>query len=162
LFADLGNEKQVTAQLSERNQFLAKKVEVGSLLPISNLDVDAVKTGVFGKEVTAKRAKATEGLRISFETGENKVLDPGTVSVYVRIINPKGETIAVAEQGSGIIQVVDNAEPVQFTRKADIDYSQTNKRVMLYWNEHINEPGVYKVELYQNGYVIGQSQIKLS
>jgi hypothetical protein len=152
LFADLGNEKQVTAQLSERNQFLAKKVEVGSLLPISNLDVDAVKTGVFGKEVTAKRAKATEGLRISFET----------VSVYVRIINPKGETIAVAEQGSGIIQVVDNAEPVQFTRKADIDYSQTNKRVMLYWNEHINEPGVYKVELYQNGYVIGQSQIKLS
>jgi len=162
LFADLSSEKQTTTQLSEQNKYLSKKVEVGSLLPIANLDVDAVKTGLFGKEVTAKRAKTVEGLRISFETGENKVLDPGTVSVFVRIINPKGETIAIEEKGSGIMQPANTTEPVQFTRRADIDYSQSNKKVEFYWNEHVNEPGVYKVELYQNGYIIGSSQVKLS
>jgi regulatory protein YycI of two-component signal transduction system YycFG len=162
LFADLGNEKQLTSQLSEQNKYLAKKVDVGSLLPIANLDVDAVKTGIFGREVNAKRAKVAEGLRISFETGDNKVLDPGTVSVYVRIINPKGETISVAENGSGLIQLADKNEPIPFTRRADINWTQENKRVLLYWNQHISEPGLYKVELYQNGYVIGQSEVKLS
>jgi hypothetical protein len=162
MFADLGNEKQLTSQLSEQNKMLNKKVDVGSLLPIADLDVEAVRTGLFGKEVNARRAKVAEGLRISFETGENKVLDPGKVSVYVRIINPKGETISVAENGSGLLQLADKPDPVQFTRRADIDWTQTNKKVMLYWNQHINEPGLYKVELYQNGYVIGQSQVKLS
>lgn len=162
LFADLSSEKQVTTQLTEQNKYLAGKVEVGSLLPIANLDIDAVKTGLFGKEVTAKRAKAADGLRISFETGENKVLDPGKVSVYVRIINPKGETIAISEKGSGIIQPVNQTEPVQFTQRADIEYNQTNKSVQLYWNDNVNQPGIYKVELYQNGYVIGSGQVKLS
>jgi hypothetical protein len=40
-------------------------------------------------------------LKISFATGENKVLEPGNLALYLRIINPKGETITAADQGSG-------------------------------------------------------------
>jgi len=117
---------------------------------------------VFGREVTAKKAKAAEGLRISFETGENKILDPGTLSLYVRIINPKGETISVADAGSSLINTANGAEPVMITRQADIDWTQTNKRVLIYWTQHINDPGTYKIEIYQDGHVIGEREVKLS
>jgi cell division protein FtsB len=159
---DLSTEKQTTSQLSEQNQHLSKKVEVGSLFQVAKLDVEAVKTKGNGKEVEVRRAKAAESLKISFETGENKVLDPGQVSVYVRIINPKGETIAVADQGSGTITDAETSQPVQYTKKADIDWAQSSKKVNVYWNADINMPGVYKVELYQSGHVIGQSEVKLS
>jgi hypothetical protein len=162
LYASLETEKTLNTQLSEKNKNLADKVEVASLLPINNLDVDAVKMSVFGKEVTARKVKNAEGLRISFETGENKVLDEGTVSLYVRVINPKGETISMVENGPAFIQKAENAEPVMFTRQADIDWTKTNKKVLIYCNQYINEPGVYKVEIYQNGHVIGEREVKLS
>src|ERR1043165_451757 len=162
LDTDLNNEKTTTAKLTEQNKGLAKKVEVGSLLPIASLDVEAIRKKNNGKEVAVKRVKAAESLKISFETGENKVLDPGPVSLYVRIINPKGETIAASDQGSGTIASALTTEPVQFTKQADFDYDQNNKKVIVYWSQNIKDPGIYKVEVYQNGYVIGQSQVKLS
>jgi len=126
------------------------------------LDVEAVKRKNNGKEVSVKRAKVAQSLKISFETGENKVLDPGPVSLYVRIINPKGETIAVSDQGSGAIASALTPEPVQFTKRADFDYDQNNKKVIVYWSQNISDPGLYRVEVYQNGYVVGQGQVKLS
>ena len=161
LSTDLSTEKQTTSQLSEQNKGLSKKVEVGSLFQVAKLDVEAVKTRQNGKEVAVKKAKAAEELKISFETGENKVIDPGQVSLYVRIINPKGETIAVADQGSGTIPCADSPEPCQFTKKADIQYDQTNKKVILYWGHDIKDPGTYKVQLYQSGHVIGNGAVTL-
>jgi hypothetical protein len=161
LTGDLTNERQTTSQLTEQNKGLSAKVAVGSLFQIAKLDVEAVKTRNNGKEVDVKKAKAAQELKISFETGENKVLDPGQVSLYVRIINPKGETIAVADQGSGTMQC-ESEQPCQYTKKADIQYDQTNKKVILYWGQNIKDPGTYKVELYQSGHVIGQGAITLS
>ncbi|MDB5284526.1 MAG: hypothetical protein JWO06_3601 [Bacteroidota bacterium] len=161
LNTDLSTEKQTTSQLSQQNMGLSKKVEAGSLFQLSKLDVEAIKKRNNGKEVDVKRAKAVESLKISFETGENKVLDPGQVSLYVRIINPKGETIAVADQGSGTMQC-ESATPCQYTKKADIDWASTNKKVVMYWSQNIKDPGTYKVEVYQSGHVIGKGAVTLS
>ncbi|HWB63210.1 MAG TPA: hypothetical protein VG603_06870 [Chitinophagales bacterium] len=161
LNTDLTSERNTTAQLTEQNTGLSKKVELGSLLPVAQLNVEAIKTRNNGKEVAVHKAKAAESLKISFETGANQVIDPGPVSVFVRIINPKGETIAVADQGSGTMQC-DQATPCQYTKRADFDYNQTNKKVVLYWSQNIKDPGTYKVQLYQSGHVIGQSEVKLS
>lgn len=162
LNTDLTAERTTTGTLTEQNKGLIKKVEVGSLLPIANLDVEAIKKRHNGKEVEVKRVKAAEGLKISFETGANKVLDPGPVSLYVRIINPKGETIAMENQGSGTMPSAESAEQIMFTRKADFDYNQANKKVVVYWTQNIKDAGTYKVEVYQNGYVIGQGKVTLS
>lgn len=161
LTAYLGSEKQNSYALAEQNKMLSQKVEVGSILQISKVNVEAVKKRPILGEVHARRAKAVQDLKISFETGTNKVLDKGPLSLYVRIINPKGETIAIADQGSGTITAADNAEPVQYSKKADIDYDQTNKKVVMYWNQQIHDPGVYKVQVYQKGYVVGEGSVKL-
>jgi hypothetical protein len=78
------------------------------------------------------------------------------------LLTPKCETIAVTDQGSGTLLSAQVPEPVQYTKKADFDYDQNNKKVVVYWSRNITDPGIYKVEVYQNGYVIGQGQVKLS
>jgi len=161
LTTDLTTEKQTTTQLTEQNLGLSKKVELGSLLQLNNVEVMGIKKKANGKEVDVRRAKVVESLRISFETGDNKVLDPGNLSLYVRIINPKGETISVADQGSGTFKMAGSDQDVQFTKQADFDYSQTNKKVVIYWSQNINTPGTYKVEVYQSGYVVGLGQVEL-
>jgi predicted RNase H-like nuclease (RuvC/YqgF family) len=162
LSTDLTAEKSTTSQLTETNKGLSKKVEAGSLFQIAKVDVAGVKTKGNGKEVEVRKAKAAQNLRIKFETGENRVLDPGTVPLYVRIIDPKGQTIAVADQGSGTIPSADSQEPIQYTKKADIDYNQTNKTVVVYWGMNIKEPGTYKVEVIQSGHVVGTGAVQLS
>ena len=162
LTTDLTCEKETTSQLTDENQGLSKKVDAGSYFQIAKVDVEAVKRKHDGKEVAVDKVKATESLKISFETGVNKVLDPGKVSLYVRIINPRGETIAINEQGSGIIPAADEtAKPIEYTKKADINWTQSNKKVVMYWNRYIKDPGVYRVEVYQSGKVVGHGAVHL-
>jgi myosin heavy subunit len=161
LASNLDQERVNTAHLTDINKGLSQKVEAGSLLQLAKVDVEAIKKRHSGKEVAVRRVKAAEELKISFETGNNKVLDPGTLSLYVRIINPKGETIAVADQGSGTMPLADSQNPVQYSKKADIDWDQKSKKVVLYWNQNISDPGIYKVQVYQKGYVVGEGAVKL-
>lgn len=161
LASNLDQERMNTAHLSDVNKGLSQKVEAGSLLQLAKVDVEAIKKRHSGKEVAVKRVKAAEELKISFETGGNKVLDPGPLSLYVRIINPKGETIAVADQGSGTIPTADSPNPVQYSKKADIDWDQKSKKVVVYWNQNISDPGTYKVQVYQKGFVVGEGAVKL-
>ncbi|MDB5284845.1 MAG: hypothetical protein JWO06_3920 [Bacteroidota bacterium] len=162
LSTDLNCEKETTADLSDKNEHLSKKVEVGSFLQIPKVDVEAIRKKNNGDEVAVKKIKSAESLKVSFETGANKVLDPGKVSLYVRIINPKGETISVAEQGSGIIPATETTKPIQYTKKTDISWNQNNKKVVVYWTRYIKDPGTYKVEVYQSGHVVGRGAVTLS
>ncbi len=161
LSTDLSAEKQTTSQLTEQNLGLSKKVELGSLLQLRNIEVVGIKKKGNGKETDVNRVKQVESLRVSFETGDNKVLEAGGVSLYVRIINPKGETISVADQGSGTFKMAESGDNIQFTKKADFDWSQSNKKVVVYWSQNIKDAGTYKVEVYQSGYLIGQGQVAL-
>lgn len=160
LSTDLSSEKQTSAQLAEQNKGLSKKVELGSLLQLKNVEVVGVSKKRNGDDKVEKKAKHVENLRISFETGDNKVLEPGNLSLYLRIINPKGETISVADQGSSTFQN-QNGENIQYTKKADFDWAQTNKKVVVYWGTNIKDAGTYKVEIYQSGYMVGSGQVEL-
>lgn len=162
LSTDLNAEKATTAQLSETNKTLSKKVELGSLLQLRNLEVAGVKKKGNGDDKVIKRAKAVESLRISFETGDNKVLEPGTATLYIRVINPKGETIAVADKGSGTIKLAESGETIQYTQKADFEWNQTNKKIVVYWSSNVNSEGSYKVEVYQSGYLVGKGAVELN
>lgn len=162
LTSDLTAEKQTTSQLTEQNKGLSKKVELGSLLQVRNMEVVGIRKKGSGKEVTVKRVKTTESLRISFETGDNKVLEAGNVSLYIRVLNPKGETISVADQGSGSLKLTETGETVQYTKKADFNWDQTNKKIVVYWSQNIKDEGTYKVEVYQSGYLVGKGQVELN
>ncbi len=76
-------------------------------------------------------------------------------------MNPKGETISVDNQGSGTLQLAESNTQVRYSTKADIDWQQINKNVAVYWKKNISTAGIYKVEIYQSGYLIGKGEVKL-
>ena len=154
-------EKTTTAALTEDKKVLSKKVELGSLLHIQNLSVTGQKRKKNGKEIPEKSAKKIDYLKIYFETGDNKVLEPGKLNLYIRVINPRGETIALADQGSGTIKLADDAGDVQYSRSIDFDWEQTNQKKNVEWSQNVKDPGTYKVEIYQQGYLVGHSAVTL-
>ena len=161
LSTDLSTEKQTTAQLSDQNKGLSKKVELGSLLQLKNITVEGIAKKKNNKEVVEKKIKKVESLKVTFETGDNKVLEPGSLTLYMRVINPKGETISQADQGSGTIKLAGSDQTVQYTKALDIDWAQANKKVVVEWTSGIKTAGTYKVEIYQSGYAIGLGQVEL-
>ena len=154
-------EKSTTAALTEDKKVLSKKVELGSLLHLQNLSVTGQKRKKNGKEIPEKSAKKIDYLKIYFETGDNKVLEPGKLNLYIRVINPRGETIALADQGSGTIKLADDAGDVQYSRSIEFDWEQTNQRKNIEWSQNVKDPGTYKVEIYQQGYLVGHSAVTL-
>jgi len=162
LICDIDSVKKAAAQLAEQNRKLAGKVVLGSLLQLNDLKIEGVKKRNNGKEAVVKNFKATESLRVSFETGNNKSLSPGALALYIKITNPKGETIYLPNYGSGSIELAKDGSSMQYTREADIDWNQTNKKVIVYWTQNINSPGVYSAEVYQSGYPIGSAEVKLN
>ncbi len=162
LICDIDSVKQAAAQLAEQNRKLAGKVVLGSLLQPADIKIEGVKKRNNGKEAVVKNFKATESLRVSFETGVNKNLSAGALALYVKITNPKGETIYLPNYGSGSIQLAKDGSSMQYTREADIDWNQTNKKVFVYWTQNIQTAGVYKAEVYQSGYLIGSAQVTLN
>lgn len=158
---NLENEKKTTEALSAEKQNLSQKVVLGSLLKLNNLTVTGIHIKNNGKEDETSRLKKVSKLKISFETGENKVTEKGNLPLYVRVINPKGETIAVRDQGSGTFKLADSGDEVQYSRVADINYQQANKKVSIDWGSNLNLEGTYKVEVYQSGYLVGKGEVKL-
>lgn len=154
-------EKSTTAALSEDKKNLSKKVELGSLLQLQNLKIEGEHKRKSGKEVAKTSAKKIDYLKITFETGENKVLEKGPLALYVRIINPKGETMAVADQGSGTLKLADGGGDVQYSKKVELDWDQTSKKISMDWSENIKVPGTFKVEVYQSGYLVGKGSVDL-
>lgn len=157
----LEEEKKTKEAIAQEKENLSKKVALGSLLKLNNLKVYGVNIKSNGKEDETTKLKKVDKLKISFETGENKIAEKGSLKLYIRVINPKGETIAVRDQGSGTLKLADSGDDVQYSRVADVDYQQTNKKVTVDWSSNINLEGTYKVEIYQSGYLIGKGEVKL-
>jgi len=158
---NLEKEKQAAATLTEEKQNLSKKVALGALIKPVNLKITGVNIKGNGKESETTKLKNVDKLKIAFETGENKITEKGSLKFYLRVINPKGETIAVRDQGSGTFKLADSGDEVQYSRIADVDYQQTNKKVSIDWSSNITQEGTYKVEVYQSGYLIGKGEVKL-
>jgi hypothetical protein len=67
----------------------------------------------------------------------------------------------VDDQGSGTFQSADGGGAMQYTKKADLAWDQTNKKVVVYWSSNISAPGIYKVEIYQSGHEVGKGEVDL-
>jgi hypothetical protein len=154
-------EKNTTSALNQELSVKQKKVELGSLLQLQNMKVEGVHKKKNGKEVVEKSGKKCDYLKISFETGANKVLEKGPLALYLRIINPKGETIALSDQGSGTMKLADEGGDAQYSRKLDLDWTQESLKETIEWSQNIKDPGTYKIEVYQAGYLVGKSSVDL-
>jgi len=164
----LTQEKQAVTQekvIVEKNLESAKTVikekedliNVGSTLHASNFNILGVDERKNGKEKQTSTAKKVDKLRITFDLDENRIANSGPKELYVSISAPDGSPIAVEALGSGKFKTRDGAEK-QFTHKIEINYTQGQRQTVSFdWKQNTNyATGNYKIEVFQNGFKIGE------
>lgn len=157
--AELMSEKEV---LLEENSALASTVTMASVVKVNNVDVTGLRMKDNGKTVKKKYAKNVDLLNVCFETMSNDVTTPGSEDFYVRIINPLGETLAVEEMGSGVLENTLTKEQVRYTRVAEHQYQNGVDQVCVKWDTPVQlQKGKYGVEVYNKGYLSGQGAFTL-
>jgi septal ring factor EnvC (AmiA/AmiB activator) len=165
----LTNDKVVLTQEKEKlNQDLTttttakveleKKVDVASTLNASTITITPINVRNNGKEKVSTTAKRVDKFVVSFDV-DNRIVQPGTTDVYVLVIGPDGKAI---NTGAGTFTTREEGDKA-FTAKLPVDL-ETAKRKNV---EFAFVPGTnfmqgnYTVQIYQNGFLIGQGTREL-
>lgn len=155
----LSAQKQMVEQTLATTQQEKEHVEdVGSTLHASNINITGIDVRGSGKEKTTTTAKHVDMFRISFDLDENRIAPNGNKELYVCVYSPDGKPITVPGGESGTFTTRDDGDKV-YTNKVDLDYEQGKRTPVSFdWKPENGkyQTGEYKVEIYQNGYKIGE------
>jgi len=154
----LTNDLQTT---TATNQDLTKKVDIASTLNASNIAVTPMHERKDGKDKETTTARKVNKLVISFDVA-NRIAQTGLADVYVCITGPDGKPISVPALGSGTFTTRDDGDKV-FTAKVPVDFEAgKTKSVQFAWKQNSEFiKGDYKIEIYHNGFKIGEGTREL-
>ncbi len=136
---------------AERTE-LQKTVDVASTFSASNIQVTPVNEKKSGKEKSTSTAKKVDKLVVSFDV-ENRIAKSGPADMYLIVTAPDGKVIT--ENGNMLNTRMDGEK--SFTAKIPVNYEQgTRKPVQFPIQAEDFQTGNYKVEIYHNGFKIGE------
>jgi predicted nuclease with TOPRIM domain len=145
-------ESNLNTTRSEKKQ-LEEKVDVASTLHASNIAINAINVKGTGKEKATTTAKRADLIRISFVIDENRITPSGTKDFYVVVTAPDGRVIT---EGANFTTREEGTRP--YTNKVSVNYEQNKViPVSFDWKQKdAYKEGDYKIEIYNNGFKIGQ------
>ena len=89
----LEDNKKYNQVLVGQNEELAKTVEKGSKLTITNLKTASYKVRSSGKQIETDKASRTDMLKVNFTVAENKIAKSGDKTYYVQVIDSKNNVL---------------------------------------------------------------------
>ncbi len=130
-------------------------INIGSTLHASNFSIVAIDEKGNGKLKETTNAKKADKLRINFDLDENMITPSGAKKLYIIIKDPSGKVITTQESDKFITQ--DNSF-LDYTQQMDINYTKNQRQTVSFdWKSGGNFIiGDYKIEVYNNGFKIGQ------
>lgn len=141
---------------SAAKEDLEKKVDVASTLNASNIAITPVNEKRNGKESVTTTAKRVDKLVISFDV-DNRIAQSGQTDVYVCITAPDGKPVSVPALGSGTFTTREEGEKF-YSAKVPVQVEAgKRKAVQFAWKQNSEfQRGNYKIEIYHNGFKIGE------
>jgi myosin heavy subunit len=176
LFTDLAKAQEENKALTVKNEVLTTEntnlntnltsttkekerlQDLGSTLHASSFSIQAVRVKDDGTEKVTKSAKRANTIRLSFQIDKNKITPSGTQDLYVCITAPNGVSfteggkINTREDGT---KAYSNKIAVQYVQNAVLPISYDVKQSAKFVE------GEYLVEVYNNGFKIGEGKTTL-
>ena len=176
LFTDLAKAQEENKALTVKNEVLTTEnsnlntnltsttkekerlQDLGSTLHASSFSIQAVRVKDDGTEKVTKSAKRANTIRLSFQIDKNKITPSGTQDLYVCITGPNGVSfteggkINTREDGT---KAYSNKIAVQYVQNAVLPISYDVKQSAKFVE------GEYLVEVYNNGFKIGEGKTTL-
>lgn len=137
--------------------------QLASVLQAANIKLEALKVKRNGKQKNTHKARRADVLRVTFDIVENRIAESGTKLLHLRIIAPDGSVLSNAANGSGMM-TSSKGDHLSYTLVKSIPLTQNQgmKNVMADWNQDGDyAKGVYKIEIYHDGYSIGSGEVTL-
>ena len=131
---------------------LEETVDVGSTFSASNIAMTPIKQkGDKEKETTT--AKRVDKLVISFDV-ENRITKSGPADMYIIVTAPDGKVMSEATGGTFTTREEGDKS---FTSKLTVPYEQGKRQnVQLPLTQDKFQVGDYKIQVYHNGFKIGE------
>lgn len=143
------------SQLAKKRRELNEKVAIASRLKAENIQIIAVNRRGKEREDEEYRDRQIEQLKVKFNLADNPVAPIESKDILLRVIDPNGNVLFDVATGSGTM-VVDGREEF-YTAKQEILFDNTGQQLTFMYEKGSDyEDGIYNVQLYADGYQIGE------
>ncbi len=161
--ARYNEEKAITQNLKKEKAQLSDKIENASVLKAYNITAKAIYLKKTGNEKPTDKARRTNLIEVCFTLGENRIIEPGSVDIYIRIARPDNKilTPGVAEE-----YVFDyKGEKIQYSIFEKVDYDNEARVLCLKWLKKFENiemlEGTYDITVFASGEEIGSAKLVL-
>jgi len=156
---ELTKANEFNQKVVEENKALSETVQKAKYLAATNIKADGVRIKNNGKVVETNRARRADQIRVCTTLPANPVLESGPQTLYVQIVNPKGDVI-----GSKDVISVDGQDKI-ISGSKQFQYEGQNVDICIYVvpenkKEEIVK-GEYMVTFFHNGESVGTANFKL-
>jgi hypothetical protein len=144
--------------LEDRNQELETKLELATILTISELEGIALRERRSGDEVTDK-AKRADKLRICFTVNQNLIAEPGNRDFYIRLTDPSNQVMTFTPD-----ETIDfEGETIQYSVKRTVNFQNNAQEVCVIWDQEEKfSKGYYNVVVFTEGEEVGYKLFQLN
>ncbi len=147
--------------ITEKEKAQEAETNVRSTFSISNYQLTGLKIRKSGKEVETDKAKRIDKLRVSFDLDPNTYAESGVKEIFIAIYKPDGTLGKFKDATSGELDTW-SLGTIQYSDKIKFNYTKgTQQKVSFDWEDYDFPKGTYKIDLYQNGFKIGQKSLEL-
>ena len=148
-------------QLLQENRIMAEKITQANTFVATDIHFSPV-TVKADKEIETNQASKASKLVISFEV-TNNIYEASSAEIFVVITNPDGRLLSDDVWESSAMLDTKNAGKIRYTRKIKFDYQKgETKEISFSLNADVYQKGTYLLQLYHNGFLIGQTRKTLS
>lgn len=139
-----------------QNRELSEKVTMASALRAENITVNAMTSKGKEREGGSYKARRIDKLKVSFALAPNSIARQDRKEVYLRILDPNGAVLSDMATGSGAF--IYNGREMIYSSKEAVNFDNTRQSLdIMYGRGGVPfKDGKYTVELYSEGFKIGQ------
>jgi FtsZ-binding cell division protein ZapB len=143
-------------QLSQEKDRLQQNLQRAAMLEARELYAE----GLNNRDRETRFANRTEKIRIYFVLGKNVSARRGAKNIYARIMRP--DQLLLTKSTNDLFQFEDVRIPYSAVR--EVNYEGLDLPVAIFWdntNEPELKPGIYTVNLFADGNIIGELKFEL-
>lgn len=161
LTAEAKEARQEAAETRKDNEKLTKKLEAaeakvsaGSVLKARGMRLEAYGES---KRVT-DRSSRTVRLLTTLSLIENSIIEPGPVTVYIRVTDPNGNLLT----NSRSVDFTCKGQTLTASASREVDYAGAELTVSIYLNDIPDyTKGIYTAEAYTTAGTLGKAELML-
>jgi hypothetical protein len=151
----LEDSKKYNQVLVGQNDELAKTVERGQKLTVTNLKTGTYKLRSSGKQIMTDKASRTDLLQIGFTIAENKIAKSGDKTYYVQVIDAKNNVLGNKET----VSFGDTSLTYSFTTTVQYENKTVDVKEQLKGKDFAK--GTYFVNVFDKDELVSKSSFTL-